>query len=668
VPSVKVPPPTRRALRAHVLRATTLGCVLAAAGCLPDRSPPGDQGFFGGPRRPEAPEIPTPRPVEPPPSWAPTPHPQAPTGPDPLHSPTVPPWRPGDALPAPWPAAVFDVVAPRLARRVVASEEVVGLAALADGLLVIERRGGLFRADPFARFVPEVTPLPEVTRVFATGETLVACTPPAEHARFSLDGGRSWASLGFQCGFEGRRTVAGAGEHTYALVGPTVRVGTLPRGRARYAPLPIEAPEALGALDHQVIVFGSREVARSSDGGETFGTSPRPPTLATVRDVLFVGKGTVLAAGTAADVPSGSALARSGDGGLTWRPIPLPRRLDAIAALALRADGAVLAVPENARDGAALSVDAGRSFHELPSHLLAEGAALGLGSGLVAGSQRGLATVLGGRTPHQGLDQPLHAVAFTHPLVAVGIGTTGGLFHTRDGGLTWSTRSAWAGIRFEDVASPGDHTVVAVGEGLLWRSEDAGLTFDPRPLPSSCRVTWVRFGSEGQGLAGCRDGALLGTTTGGQLWRVEPMPPAPLQPVVFLEDGSRVALTATHRLATWTSDGWTLGEAPVASPIEVTAWRGGVSVLGQDGTIAVRLPGEPVWRGLPVSSEGVVQARRHRPLAGDAVLVLDARGLVVLSQAPARRLIETDALEFALTGDGGVLVLHDTATSLFSAR
>lgn len=647
-----------------------IGLAIVLSGCLPDREAPGTRGFFGSPRRPPPPPAAPPPTAAPPPWQGPTPSPGLPEPRGP--GPAAPPHLLDDGpLPAPWPAEVFDVVAQRLARRVVASEDVVGLAALTDGLLVVERRGGLLRSNALNRFIPEVTPLPEpVTRVFADGDRLVACTPPLQYARFSLDGGRTWASLGFQCGAGGRRTIAGAGELTYALVDGQLRVGILPRGRPRYTALPVESPWALGAYESAVVVFGATEVARSSDAGRTFAVAPRPALLSDVRDVLFVGKATVLAAGRAANVPSGSALVRSTDGGLSWRPVPLPRRLDAVAALAQRGDGAILAVPENASDGAVLSVDGGRTFEPLPPSVLAEGAAAPLGSGFVAGSAQGLVTVVGGQAPVLGLDQPLHAVVFTHPLVAVGIGTAGGLYRTRDGGRTWRAHPGWGGIRFADLASPGGHTVMVVGEGILWRSLDAGGTFEARALPSSCRARWVRFGAEGVGLVGCRDGSLLASDDEGSRWAVAPAPPAAVQPVVFLADGTRLALTETGRLATWQAGRWTLSDAPVPAPISATGWHGGASVLSATGQMAERRPGETVWRGAPADLTGIADAVAHRPLADGRALILDAHGLVITAPdgAPQRLLEASSAHAFALTGDGGVLVLHDTATSLFSAR
>ncbi|MEZ4475202.1 MAG: hypothetical protein R3F60_31305 [bacterium] len=638
------------------------------AGCLPERTPPGDRGFFAGPRR-ELPARPTPTP--PPPAATPSPWtpPTVPRTPPRAGDAPPPIFDPTPALPPAWSPDLFDVLAPRLGRMVVASEDAVGLMPRPDGLLVIEARGGIFRADAFDRLLPEVTPLPEpVTRAFALGEVLVACTPPAEAARFSVDGGRSWASLGLQCGQAGHRTVAGRGDLVYALAGRPPAHRAPARGRARFVPSPVEGAEALGALDAQVVIFGAGQVARSDDGGEHFELRPRPAALAEVRDVLFAGKGTVLAAGRAAlDRPSGSALIVSVDAGRTWRPVPLPRRLDTIAALALAGDGALLAVPENASDGAVLSVDGGRTFEELPPGRLVAGAADALSGGLVAGSPRGLITTLGARGPILGLDQPLHAVAFTHPQVAVGIGQTGGLFRSRDGGRTWHGEPAWAGIRFGDVASAGDHAVMVVGDGVLWRSTDAGEHFDPRPLPTSCRARWVRFGAGGEGLVGCLDGSLLATADGGRQWAEAPLPPAPLQPVVFLADGTRLALTETGRLATDAGDGWRLTDAPVPGPRDLRPLRGGASLLGADGAVAVRPADRPAWRALAVQGGGGPGARAHQVLADDTVVLLDDEGVQhrAVDAPPSRPVTATGALAFHLTGDGGLLLLQDTATTLY---
>ena len=550
----------------------------------------------------------------------------------------------------------------------IASEAVVGLAPI-NGWVVIDAAGGIFRSDRFGRLSAARTTLPRhVTRTFADGATLIACTPPLDWARFSLDAGETWASLSFQCGQHGARTIAGSGALTFALMDDALRIGPLPAGAATVQPSPVAGPEAIGALHTHVLIVGREALALSEDAGQHFVHRPRPDALARVRDVAFVGKGSVLLAGDAAD--DGFALMRSDDAGRSWRGIALPRRLDQIAAIAVDNDGAVVAVPLDAFDGAVRSTDGGRTFEPLPPGSQAEGAVVAAGDGFMVGSARGTLAGVGIEAPQLGLQVPVHALVFTHPQIAVGLGHTSGLYRSLDGGRTWQTSVAGRGARFWDITRIVDHAVMAVGDGVLWRSDDAGAHWDQRPLPSSCQARWVRFDPTGRrGTVGCADGSLLESSDAGHTWRVGDMPPTALRPVAWL-NGKRWALSDDGRLFAEASDVFAEVQSPLAAPVDLVAGTAGLSLLSQTGQRALLDDAEMGWRALPThpGAHAPIDAIAHLPLANGAALVRTAQQVVRVSPETAPQPIAPAADGMCLTGDGGLILLDAQRTSLLEAR
>lgn len=636
-----------------------IGCLPA---CMPAADPPAARGVLPPPLRPPPPV--ERRPNTPPPPQRPAP--QAPELDDPFALPPTAHDFSAPSLPTAWPEAAFDLVATRHARRVIASDDVVGVAAV-DGLVAVSGEGGIFRVDGFGTLTPARTRLPtRVTRTFAAPGVLVACTPPLDQARFSVDGGEQWAALGFQCGRAGARTIAGAGAHTYAVAGDRLRIGPLPAGAATYRPLPVAEVEAIGALERRVLLVGAEALALSVDGGAHFTHLSRPPGLAAARDVAFVGKGTVLIAGQAA--PGGAALVRSVDLGRSWAPIALPRRLDHVVALAVDARGAVLAVPADAADEAVLSFDGGRRFEPLPPGHLAQGAVAALDAGFVAGARGGLLVGVGASAPQLGLREPLHAAVFTHPRIAVGIGRTGGVFRSSDGGRTWQASPAGRWIPFGDVTRIGDHALMLVGDGLLWRSEDAGRTWDQRWLPalSSCAARWVRFSVDGaRGTVGCADGSWLQSDDAGLTWAVDPAAPGvETAPVVWWE-GKRWALSADGRL--WTDAAGPFAEvaSPLADPVHLVRTAEGLSLLARGGQGAVR--SGDAWQATRwIDPPG--DARHHLPLGDGGALLVAGDRLVRVSPTGPPQAVADDALDARLTGDGGVLLFGARSTTLLEAR
>ncbi len=568
-----------------------------------------------------------------------------------------------EPLPPAWDVEAVGAVATELRRRVVASEQVVGVVPDGAGQLLFTAGGGRFAAGPIGSPRPLHSTLGPVERVFGDGRVLVACAAGGP-ARVSVDRGERWARLGFACPPGGAASVALDGARSYALTAEgLLRVGALPTGTARRVSVPVAEPRVVAAFGEVVLVFGADGLARSEDGGAGFGHVELPGRLE-VLDARFVGKSTVVAVGRSPlDAPR---VLTSADPGQTWRlGGDLPRRATELGWLAVDRKGTLLATPREIGGVGALSRDDGETWAPLERTPVL-GAALGVREGFVAGSPVGLWRAVDGRPlPTLGLSRPLWAAAFTHPRVAVGAGLDGGLFRTVDGGRTWGKARGTDGIVFWDVSGLGDHRVVAVGDGLLWRSDDAGGRWSAAPPPSSCRARWVRF--EGlAGLVGCADGQILRSLDGAATFEVAEVLPFATRPAAWIE-GRAVALSADGARLVWSDDrgeSWQDSSAPPGA-VELAPGGDGLTLLA--GGALLTAGADLGFRAVRTGLRGF---HAHRLLPGERLLLLDGSGLWVADgSAQPRRVASVPAARAARpTGDGGLLLLGPRETTLLEPR
>ena len=564
------------------------------------------------------------------------------------------------ALPRAWPQTAFDVAGRDFHRRVIVETRVTGVVPTVDGVLVAGASGGLFRAVGVGRPEPLRTPLRAVDRLFAGPGIALACAEDAP-AQASTDDGDTWVPLDFEC-----VGAAFTSRESFVLRRDgRLRVGTLPVGRARLVDLPLDGARAVTAFGRAVVVLAPGAAAYSSDGGVTFGRAELPGDVRP-RSATFVGKSTVVAVGRAPlDQPS---VLVSRDAGRSWTQAgDLPRRLDDLTAVAVNPAGAVVAVSAPGGD-AVVSRDGARTWVPLQLASPVEGAALGWRSGFLLGAPRGLLRAVDVRGPATpGLDQPLWDVAFTHPRVAVGAGVGSGLYRTTDGGRSWGRVPGTSGVRFHDVEALVGHSVLAVGDGLMWRTDDAGRSWRQGIPPGSCGARWASFRGN-VGLVGCEAGEVLFSQDGGVSFADRTSPDGQLKGAVWLDSIRAVAVGDTSLQLT--ADGgltWRSVPAPVA--VEIATGGDGVTLLAPGGGVATSADPEAGWRWVLEPGQ-LGTARAHRVLGDGRVALLGDERVWLGDAADGLRAVSVaaGALGLAVLGDGALLVLRADATDRLEPR
>lgn len=651
-----------------------LALALAGPACLPAPDAPSPRGVFAPApivRPPPVEPAPEPDPATPGPGPAPVPiEPEAPPEPIPGGGPHPLDPRP---LPAPWPTDALAVGPVDAVRRVITDEDIVGFAALGETIHAASATGGVFRAGPIGGWRAEPSTLPPLRWFAGLGSALVACPADGSPARSSSDG-RRWEALDLPCGEGGRRTLARDGTTTWALLAGRVAIEGALTGERRAYPLPIDA-RMLAAGHGLVLALGADGGARAdldaTDGPPAFAPISRTGALVEPRDGVITDKGRVIVVGRAA--PGQVGIEVSPDRGRTWRVADAPERLASdLARLAMDARGVLYATPVG--DGPPLrSVDGGARWSPVGPRL-ARGAVLATGHGALAATPRGVAIGLDRPAPRPpGLDRPLWRVIYTHPRVAVAVGTLGGLWRSVDGGVRWTLAPGTGSLPFTDLDRVGGHAVAAVGEDLARTSDDAGARWQLVTTAPRCAARWVRFYAD-DGVLGCADGRAARSTDGGGTWTPAEAP-APPGPPIWLDAATGVALTPAGELA-WTTDG---GERYTRLPpprpfVELAPAPGGVSALGVDGSLWHTRGPHAAWSATAPLDTLDGPPRAHRMLLdGRAALVTD-RALYLTSppiagHRTAHRLGPAPGARAVIpTGDGALLVLQETATTRFEPR
>lgn len=327
---------------------------------------------------------------------------------------------------------------------------------------------------------------------------------------------------------------------------------------------------AAAAAGPRLVAVGERGlVVLSDDGGASWRQAQTVPVSVTLTAVQFIDERLGWAVG------HGGVVLRSEDAGQTWRRMVDGRQL----AQAALADALARARSAPADAGAKAAVTAAET--------------------LVA----------------DGPDKPLLDVHFLDARHGWVIGAYGLIFETTDGGVSWRsaiTRLDNPGAKHLYAMAVRGRTMLIAGEqGALFRSRDAGASFEP--LVSPYKGTWftlVRLPGQGLIVAGLRGNALYSPDDGSSWTRIEGAPPVNIVGGIRLADDSAVLCNQAGQLL-GSREGSPF--VPLASPV-LTLPTGLVAVSPQS-LLVVGMTGAT---RVPVSLTG-------KPTAGAASLSDNSR-------------------------------------------
>ncbi len=553
-------------------------------------------------------------------------------------------------------------------RRVIADEKIVGLHCLDAQCLAVSANGGVFRTTPFGDWYPLPSTLPALTRSFSFRGGIIACPASGDVALASMDRGRTWTSLAYSCGQNGRRTMDFIGDSAFTIVGQRIRVGHPVFGTYQMLPSPVVAPTALVARHDTLVVFGLGEIAISRDAGESFETFDGPSSLIEVVDAALDAKGLLAVAGRAR---TGKApIAVSLDRGQTWREEPvLPDRSGEYHSVIIDKQRRIVASSHASNTGAIFSANMGRRWSVMESAIPLRGALATYRGGVLASTTRGIAVAMGSRGIFpMGLDQPLLDMLFIDPMRAVAIGVHGDLYRSVDAGHSWHAVPGTRGLPLTHLAEM-DGVQIAIGPGVYRWSDSAGRTWSFGTSTDHCAPAWL-VAKNGRAAFGCESGQVFISTDLGQSWR-EASASVSLRSAIWIEDGQYLLGLDLDGTGYFTStDGgevWRQIDPLSSEPIAMlSGTANGLAVVTVEGRIGYLVPesDELEWLTDDVLRRfvDVVQVRAVRE---GRLLVLDRHGLwSVEPSGEARRLASLiDGRAFRLVGDGGVVVLGRRSTT-----
>lgn len=559
----------------------------------------------------------------------------------------------------------------RFLRRVVTDQQLIGIHCRDSTCLALSSAGGIFTSTPFGDWEPRVTSLPPLSRSFGTHNQIVACPSSGSPALASTDWGLSWATLNFPCGQNGRRTIDFRSDQGVAIVGQRIRVGNPVSGVHHWIDSPVAAPTALTALGSTIMVFGPGTMAVSEDAGLSFSPGESPPGLLEVRDAVLDPKGLLAVVGRAR--AGHSPIAVSVDGGRSWQSEPrLPIRTAQLDYVLIDGERSIIASALTGDSEAIYSSNMGRLWGLVEADVPLRGALTLYGQGTLFGTPQGIAVPVGERGIYRmGLDQPLLDVAFAGPMRAIGAGVNGGLYRTLDAGRTWHLVPGTRGLPMTHLARVGD-SLLAIGPGFYRWSDSAGRRWFSGQADASCEPRWLTV-IDRVAVAGCEGGTLSMSRDHGQTWN-SVAPPQELAQVFNAEDGGEwVALAndgSTWFMSSDQGSTWSEVSMQISSPIQdVSVNDSGVLFTTEGGAIGILRRSEDslVWL-TDLLVHRLHDVRQVQLLDSGRMVVLDAHALWILGPEGhlESRIPASDGRSFRLSGDGGIMLLGQTASTHFT--
>jgi photosystem II stability/assembly factor-like uncharacterized protein len=165
-------------------------------------------------------------------------------------------------------------------------------------------------------------------------------------------------------------------------------------------------------------------------------------------------------------------------------------------------------------------------------------------TGIIAGS--GIySTYDGGETWICSHDLPydsgqINSVKYVIPGTAVAVGSNGIFLRSSDNGHTWIQLEGIPSVHYFDVTFPSESNGFALGEMILMKTTDAGLTWTPIPLTHEISSIYFYDGNKGFGVG--NDGIIMKTEDGGYHWvQIDSPTTQPLYTVSFRDQDTGYA-------------------------------------------------------------------------------------------------------------------------------
>lgn len=136
----------------------------------------------------------------------------------------------------------------------------------------------------------------------------------------------------------------------------------------------------------------------------------------------------------------------------------------------------------------------------------------------------GFSALAGGNPSTSDIRQNLFDSCFSSPTEGWAVGDLGRVFHTSDGGRSWSETRAGSGVTFVAVACQGQRVWVAGQGGKISASSDGGRTWKLQATPVTHQLLDISFPDTRHGLAVGFAGTVLRTADGGETWSKVELP------------------------------------------------------------------------------------------------------------------------------------------------
>lgn len=169
-------------------------------------------------------------------------------------------------------------------------------------------------------------------------------------------------------------------------------------------------------------------------------------------------------------------------------------------------------------------------------------------------------------------------------------------FAVGDAGTLLVAEGGYTGWQVEEIDTEADlwaiaaqasaPNVVAVGDGVVVRSLDAGSSWEVLPLPDGVAVSHLARLADDTIMGAGPDGGLW-STVDGETWSAEPSPTADAVTALYVAYGTGLLADAGGRVFARTSDGsWKEQDVPGAAPVISFSGQVMVWALRSDGVLA----------------------------------------------------------------------------------